>query len=429
MSMQAALVFLSFIFLSLAGMPVFLSMGFMGFVGLYLMHGSLALAIQDVALITWEATSGFTLLAIPLFIFSGTLMQRTGISRDLFNLGSALVGGMRNGLGVAVILASAVFSAISGSSSATAAALGVVTLPILAEKGYPEGLRGGIACAGGTLGIMIPPSITMILFGALTETSVGKLFMAGVFPGLLLTALYSLYLFVFARPGIKGDSTEWAVKFEYFRKALWALSMPAVVLGGIYSGLATPTEIGAISCVYAMVLGSIVYRTLGFKELKAAAYDAVGATTMIMMLVGCGLTMARFLTLSHVPQALATVVEVYHVGPIEFITFLLAVYFVLGMVLEPASMMLITIPVFFPVTQVLGIDPLYFGVFIVITNELAMLTPPVGLNLYIISGIGKIPIEKIIVSCIPYLVCIIVALYICTLYTPLCLYLPQTMLK
>ena len=409
----------------LMGMPVFLAMGITGLVGLSFLKGSVA--FLDATLVSYRGAESFVLIAVPLFVFCGTLMDESKASELLYNLARKWVSSVPNGLGAAVVLSCGIFAAISGSSVATAATIGIVALPLLAEQGYPPKSRGTLVAAGGTLGILIPPSITMILIANLIGESVGKLFMAGLLPGFVLTCLFLIYVVVFSKPRLRNEKVSWKERFVSLRKAALVLALPLLILGAIYGGLATPTEISGIACMYCLPLGIFVYKTIKIKNLLNACMSALLTTVMIMMIVCFGNVLSYYFTLAQLPQTLAALVTEIHAAPIILITVMLAIYLILGCFMEAVSMVLLTVPMFFPIFESLQISPFFFAVFVTISMELAQITPPIGINLYVVSGIGNINIQDMIKGVFPYVVAMILTIYIVWFCPFLYRFIPGTM--
>lgn len=425
MGIEFAIILIVFFGFMFVGMPVFLAMGISGLLGLYLMQGSVA--ITTVELVAYRGADSFVLIAVPLFVFCGTLMEESGTSSRLYNFAKAWVGDMPNGLGVAVVLSCAIFAAISGSSVATAATIGLVALPLLALQGYSGKARGSLLAAGGTLGILIPPSISMILIGNIIEESVGKLFMAGFLPGIVLSLLIIFYLVVISRPKIKGIGSSLKEKVISLKNSILVLLLPVGILGGIYTGLATPTEVAALACIYCLIVGFLVLRTLNFRNLMRACENALLTTVMIMMIVCFGKVLSQYFTIVQIPQTLAALVSGIEAPTVVIITAILGIYLVLGCFMEAVSMVLVTVPVFFPIAVAVGISPLYFGVFVTLAMELAQITPPVGINLYVVSGVGKIPIEEMVRGIIPYIIAMVITIYLVWFFPALYAFIPGTM--
>lgn len=413
-----------FIVCLVCSVPVFVAMGLSAAVGGYFLGGHNI--FQDAALNAYNALNSFVLLAVPLYILAGTLLEQTGLSHRLFTFAASLVSSIRGGLGVATIIASAIFAAISGSSVATAATIGLVAIPVLTANGYTPGRSGALVAGGGTLGILIPPSIALLLYGVLTDQSIGALFVAGVIPGIALAGLMALYTVIInpRDPAAKPASARDIIRATFDAGPI--LLLPILIFYGIYSGLATATEVAALAVLYTVIVG-LMSRTLTLKKFYRAGLTATHASVMIFMLVAFGALMTHFLTVTRVPQALTELIAGSGMGYFATITLMIAFYIVLGMFLEALSMMLITIPILFPVAMAIGMDPLAFGIFVVLAIEIAQITPPVGINLFTVSQIGKIPFEHIIKSIIPYVLMAVLMMYAVAYWQELATWLPQTM--
>lgn len=413
-----------FVVCLVCSVPVFVAMGASAVLGgLVLGRENL---FQDAALNAYNALNSFVLLAVPLYILAGTLLQETGLSKRLFAFAAALVSNIRGGLGVATIIACAIFAAISGSSVATAATIGLVAIPILKQNGYPQGRAGSLIAAGGTLGILIPPSIALLLYGVLTNQSIGALFVAGVVPGIALATLMAVHT-ILTNPRDPGSRKPNAL--EIGQAAVNAgpiLLLPILIFYGIYSGLATATEVAALAVVYTVIVG-FVSRTLNLRKLYKAGLSATHASVMILMLVAFGALLTHFLTVTRVPLLLTEVIAGSGLGFFGTVTLMIVFYLVLGMFLEALSMMLITIPILYPVAMAIGMDPLAFGIFVVLAIEIAQITPPVGINLFTVSQIGQVPFESIIRSIVPYVVMAVSMMYAVAYWPELATWLPQTM--
>lgn len=415
---------LVFAVLAVLGLPVFLAMGISGATGIVLVRGFERMA--DVPAFTYQGVSSFVLVAVPLFVLTGTLMHVTGASERLLGFVQRAAGRMPHALGLAVIGACAVFSAISGSSVATAATMGVVALPALAKKGYTPGQRGTLLAAGGTLGILIPPSIALIIYGVLTEQSVGRLFIAGILPGVALAVVFGIVLAITVRPAIRGEASPIADKARGLLVVLPTLGLPVLIIFLIYTGLATPTEVAGIAVLYVVVLG-LIYRRLGLAAAVEAFRSALLSSAMIMMLIAFGSLLTRSLTLVRVPQEMAAWVSEANVSPFLTFSLMIGIYLLLGAVLEATSMIILTIPIFFPIATAIGIDPLVFGVIVVLAMEVAQITPPIGINLYVVSGVGNIPFERMIRPAIPYVVAMLVMIFAIYFMPDIALWLPGLM--
>jgi C4-dicarboxylate transporter DctM subunit len=392
--------------------------------------GSVLLGETDIfmkaAQTTYSALNSFVLLAVPLYILAGTLLQQTGLSDRLFSFAASITAGLRGGLGVATVVACAVFAAISGSSVATAATIGLVALPILEKNGYARHRSGALIAGGGTLGILIPPSIGLLLYGVLTDQSIGALFVAGLLPGLAVAIIMAIYVVMTnprdseAKPFSLADLTQTGIK------ALPVLALPIMIFVGIYGGFATATEVAALAVAYIILVG-LALRKLGLKELFKAGTMATHASVMILMLVAFGALLTHFLTVTRVPQIVTELIANSGIGFFGVVSLMILIFVVLGMFLESLSMMLIMVPILFPVAYTAGIPPIAFGIFVVLAVEVAQITPPVGINLFTVAQIGKIRFEKLVHSIVPYVIILILMMYTVAYVPQLATWLPSTM--
>ncbi len=414
---------LLFVFMLLS-VPVFVSMGLAAFLATLLLDDPF-LAFRSFINVAWQSASIFELVALPLFVLTGTIMQRTDAGRDLFDVTKAWAGAVPNSLGVATIAACGIFAAISGSSIATAATVGLVAIPLLIKEGYGESRAGGFVAGGGTLGIIIPPSIPLILYGVITETSIGKLFIAGVVPGIVMMGLFTLYVLL-SRPGIRlSHKVSLEERIRITGRSIGVVLLPIVIITAIYTGIFSPSEVGALSVIYVALLG-LVQGRLTFAKLWDAARSATATTAMLVMLIVFGQYFAHFLTFEQVPQAIAAAIVENATG-IWAVTLMILTYVVLGMFLESAAMLLISIPIFFPVAEQIGMHPLTFGIFAAISMEIAQISPPIGINLFTIHGISSISLGKLARGALPFLLIQIGMLYLVYLFPQIVLWLPSSM--
>jgi len=414
---------LLFLFMIL-GVPVFVAMALSAVIASLLVSDPSQIAKTFIQA-TWQSASIFELVALPLFILTGTIMQGTDAGRDLFAVTKAWLGSVPNSLGVATIAACGVFAAISGSSVATAATVGLVAIPLLLEEAYGERRAAGFVAGGGTLGIIIPPSIPLILYGVMTETSIGQLFIAGIVPGLIMLTCFALYVYE-TRPRIMvPHAVSSGERWQVTRQSTGVMLLPVAIITAIYTGVFTPTEVGALSVVYVVVLG-LVQRRLTWPRFWRAAVLATRTTCMLYMLVVFGQYFAQFLTFEQVPQAIAAAI-VANAGGLAAVTLMIIAYLILGTFLESAAMLLISIPIFGPVAAKSGMDPITFGIFACIAMETAQISPPVGVNLFTIHGISKISLWKIARGALPFLLIQVLLLYAVYLLPKLTLWLPGTM--
>ena len=348
----------------------------------------------------------YSLTAIPLFIFAGFLMEKTGLIRQLFAFADSLVGHLPGGFGVATVIACVLFGSISGSSVAMAAAMSVIAIPEMRKRGYPDWLSGGLVATAGGIAILIPPSIPLLIYGIVTETSVVRLFFAGVIPGLLL-ALCNIITIIVIAIWLKlprGGKFEGARVLRESKGAIPALGMPVVILGGLYGGLFTPTEAAAAACGYAMVYGLIVGRATFVRALLPTAMRAMNLTGVIMFLIG-SVGVFQFLAANmYWPQKITDTIVGWGLTPLGFIFAYMGVLLILGMFVDGVAMILLTVPVIFPVAYAMKIDPVALGIMLTLNIEMGVVTPPVGLNLFAVSGTSRIPLQEVIKGTIPFFI-------------------------
>jgi C4-dicarboxylate transporter, DctM subunit len=373
----------------------------------------------------------YSLTAIPLFIFAGFLMEKTGLIRQLFAFADSLVGHLPGGFGVATVLACVLFGAISGSSVAMAAAMSVIAIPEMRKRGYPDWLSGGLVATAGGIAILIPPSIPLLIYGIVTETSVVRLFFAGVIPGLLL-ALGNIITIIGIALWLKlprGGKFEGARVWKESKGALAALGMPVVILGGLYGGLFTPTEAAAAACGYAMLYGLIVGR-LGFiRQLLPTAMRAMNLTGVIMFLIG-SVGVFQFLAANmYWPQKITDTIVGWGLTPLGFIFAYMGVLLILGMFVDGVAMILLTVPVIFPVAYAMKIDPVALGIMLTLNIEMGVVTPPVGLNLFAVSGTSRIPLQDVIKGTIPFFIGDGIVLLLVIFFPELATWLPDMLVK
>jgi len=425
MATLALTILVLFLVLVAVGLPVFVAMGLASLTGIIAL-GDTGAPILDMALTVYQTLGNFVLLAVPLYILVGTMMEQSRLNENLFDFARAWLGRMPGGLGVATVLACGIFAAISGSSVATVATIGLVAYPALTSRGYGQPFSGALIAAGGTLGILIPPSIALILYGMLTEQSIGELFVAGAVPGVVLASLMAIYAMLFSGVGRAEAVVPWAEKVQATRRALWIIALPVFILAAIYTGLATPTEVAAIAVVYVLVVGLITGR-LDFPKLRIATMRALRTTVMIFMIVAFGRILTEFFTLTGLPQLAVETVQALGLAPIAVVALMVAIYIILGTFLEATSMMLISVPILFPVSQAIGMNPLVFGIFVVLAIEAAQITPPIGINLYTLAAISKVHLGRLALHVLPY-VGIMIAMMFTVYFVPgLVTWLPGTM--
>ena len=369
------------------GLPVAFSLGTAGLFGMFAFMGG-GSSLAQIPILAYKSLDDFVLTAVPLYILMSQILLTGKVGNDLFELGNKWLRHLPGGLGVATVFACAIFAAITGSSVACAVTIGAIAIPEMLSRGYERTLVLGAVAAGGTLGILIPPSIPMILYGAITGESVGQLFMSGVVPGVILTLLFI---------------ASWEERFQALRSSFWGLLLPVLVVGGIYTGAFTPTEAAAIGTVYSLFITFVIYRTLGLKDMPEILLDTVKTTSMIFAIM-IGATLFGFvLTILQVPQALTSLVAEMETS--RWIVFIAIniLLLVLGCILESISIIFITLPILYPIIMKLGFDPIWFNVVMLINLELALITPPVGMNLFVLQGISPdSKMTQIIKGVIPF---------------------------
>ena len=378
-----------------------------------------------------HATEVYPLLAVPFFILAGTFLTSGGVARRLIAFATAITGWIRGGLAMGSVLACMLFAAVSGSSPATVVAVGSITIAGMVSAGYSRGYATGVVTNAGTLGILIPPSIVMVVYGAITETSVGALFIAGVIPGLLLTmAMMTAIYFLAGRDHLpKRNATSWREVVKTGREAFWGLMLIAIVLGGIYGGVFTPTEAAAVSAVYALIIAVFVYRDIGPREIPDVLIRGARVTTMLMFIVANAYLFAFVLTTEQIPQEISQAVLAAELPPWAFLILVNVILLVAGNLMDPTSVVLILAPIIFPLAINLGIDPVHLGIIMVVNMEIGMVTPPVGLNLFVASGVSNLSLTQVIRASLPWLVLLLGFLVVVTYIPAISLFLPELMLN
>ena len=409
--------------LLLLGVPVAFALGGLG-LGMLLLGGFSPLMAPQAMLSTLD---GFILLAVPLFLLMSNILLKGGVGRDLFAAVQAWVGHWPGGLAVATILSCGLFAAISGSSVATAATIGTVAIPEMVSRGYDKRFVYGLLAAGGTLGILIPPSIPMIVFGFVAEESVIALFLAGIGPGLLLVALFVIVAMIYARLSPTYTPVEKADRQQRIKtsvRALPSLALAFLIVLGLYSGAFTPTEAAAVGFAAAIVITVFWLRTLTWAAFWEAVKESAITTTAILLIVAGAKVFGKAIALYRIPQDISAFIAANIDGPLVFILLVCAVLLLMGLVFEALSMILIMTPVLLPAAMGLGFDPIWFGIFMVIMVECALITPPVGLNLYVIQAVARVSLGQVARGVWPFLALMLVTVAILYLVPDLALYIP-----
>lgn len=425
--MSIIVLFILLFALLLVGVPVAVSLGISSLVCMLLFTSHDISGIPDIFISAFKPT----LMAIPMFILAGSLLSKGSAANRIVDFAKSLVGHLPGGLPMSAILACIIFAAVSGSSPATVVAIGSVMFIAIREAGYPKSYAVGAITTAGSLGILIPPSVVMIVYGVTASglsdlqgreivVSIEALFKAGIIPGLMIGAMMMIYAYFGAKKlGYKASKPEsFKVRLKQFLRAFWALLIIAVVIGGIYGGVFTATEAAGIAVVYAFIISVFVYKDLKLKDLYAVCLDAAITTAMIFLIIGCAVVFAHFLTSERIPHSIAEFLIQKQMTWWMFLIVVNVLLFVMGQFMEPSSVVMIMTPLLLPIAVSLGIDPIHFGIIMVVNMELGMITPPVGLNLFVASSLTGLSLKDVVISVIPWMFVMIVGLLIVT-------YIPQ----
>jgi C4-dicarboxylate transporter DctM subunit len=418
--------------LALLRIPIALAMGLIGFLGVaYMRDWNFAPAMAMVETKVYETGRNYTLSVIPLFILMGNLVTRAGMSQELFRAAYAFVGHLRGGLAMATVVACAGFGAICGSSIATAATMAKVAYPSMKGLGYSDRLSTGSIAAGGTLGILIPPSTLMVIYGVMTETNIGKMFAAGILPGILATILLCLAVqwTVFRDPasGPRGEKSTWRARLRAI-EGVWAVALLfVVVMGGIYGGVFTATEGAGIGAFGALCI-ALARRALSWRTLLDALIESGRTTAMLFVILTGALMFAEFVNYTTMPNDLKTLVTTLNLSPIMVITAICIIYVLLGTAMEELSMILLTVPVFFPLVVHLGFDPIWFGILVIVVVEIGLISPPVGMNLFVLKALlPDVPTSTLFRGVLPFVIADVIRLGILIAFPAISLWLPSMM--
>lgn len=420
--MEATIVlFVSFIILALLRVPIAVSLGLSSIFALSMIDFTMYPVIHKMFI----ASSGSALMAIPGFVFAGIIMARGGISFHLIEAIKSWIGHLSGGLAIVTIMACMLFAAISGSSPATAAAIGGIMIPSMVEAGYSKRYSMGLVAAAGTLGILLPPSIPLIIYGVVSEESIGDLFMAGVIPGVLMGIILIVFAIINARIHNYGRLPKQTMKERVTktRKALWGFLLPILILGGIYSGIMTPTEASFVAAFYAFVVSIVVYREMSFTVFRAIIKESINITAMIFLIIASATVFGMFLTAEQIPHSLAQWIEASSASKWVFLIGVNILFFILGMFLDSVSIILITLPILLPILVLFDINLIHFAIIMTVNMELAMITPPVGLNLFVVSGISRERLGEVVYGVLPFFGLILIGLILVILFPQISLFL------
>ncbi len=448
--MEVVLLFVMIIGLLLIGVPIAISLGLSSVLFLLWFSDSSLASVAQTLFNAFEGHS--TLLAIPFFILASSFMSTGGVARRIIRFSIVCVGHFRGGLAIAGVFACMIFAALSGSSPATVVAIGSIVIAGMREAGYTKEFAAGVICNAGTLGILIPPSIVMVVYAASVEVSVGRMFLAGVIPGLLAGFMLMLGIYVMARVQNlpKGDRASWGERFSAAMDAFWGLMLIVIILGGIYGGIFTPTEAAAVAAIYAWIVASFIYRDMGplatadgqpntslfkkpwtlitafwHKDTIDTLFDAGKLTVTLLFVIANALILKHVLTDEQVPQQITEAMLGAGLGPVTFLIVVNVILLIGGQFMEPSGLLVIVAPLVFPIAIELGIDPIHLGIIMVVNMEIGMITPPVGLNLFVTSGVAGMPMMAVVRAALPFLAILFVFLIMVTYIPFLSTFLPN----
>lgn len=438
--MSTLIIFLLLIALMLTGMPISIALGLTVLTFLFFLT---SVPIESVALKLFTGIENFEIMAIPFFILAGNFLTHGGVARRMINFATSMVGHWYGGLGLAGVMACALFAAISGSSPATVIAIGSILMPAMVAQGFPKRFGAGVITTSGALGILIPPSIVMVIYAVatggsvalgpdghrVTSASVGQLFIAGVIPGIMLATLLGLttYYRAWKNDYPRLPRASWAERIKAFRECIWGLLLIVIVLGGIYAGMFTPTEAAAMSAVYAFFIAVFVYKDLSLKDVPRVLLGSASMSAMILYIITNAVLFSFLMTSEQIPQQMTAWISDHGVNWWTFLIFVNVLLLIAGNVMEASSIVLITAPILFPIAVKLGIHPVHLGILMVVNMEVGMCHPPVGLNLYVASGIAKMGITELTIAVWPWLLTMLIFLGIVTFVPEISLWLPRTL--
>jgi len=449
--LEVVLLFLSVIFLLTIGVPIAIALGFSSMIFLLALADT---SLASIAQSLYQAMAGhYTLLAIPFFILASCFMSTGGVARRIIRFSIAVVGHFPGGLAIAGVFACMLFAALSGSSPATVVAIGSIVIVGMRQVGFTNEFAAGVICNAGTLGILIPPSIVMVVYASATDVSVGRMFLAGVIPGILagLMLMTSIYVIAVYKNLPRGEWQGWTEVLESGFHAGWGLFLIVIILGGIYGGVFTPTEAAAVSAVYAFLVSNFIYRDMGplsggegggklsllarptalvsvlfHRDTLDTLFDAGKLTVILLFIIANALILKHVLTDEQIPQQIASAMLAAGFGPVVFLIIVNLILLIGGQFMEPSGLIVIVAPLVFPIALELGIDPIHLGIIMVVNMEIGMITPPVGLNLFVTSGVSGLPVLRVVQAALPFLAILFVFLILVTYVPWLSTFLPTT---
>jgi C4-dicarboxylate transporter DctM subunit len=451
--MEVLILFTMIVGLMLLGVPIAVSLGFSSIVFLLVLSDS---SLASIAQTLFQAMAGhYTLLAIPFFVLASSFMSTGGVAKRIIRFSIALVGHFPGGLAIAGVFACMLFAALSGSSPATVVAIGSIVIAGMRETGYTKEFAAGVIANAGTLGILIPPSIVMVVYASATDVSVGRMFLAGVIPGLMAGTMLMLTIYIMARVKKlpQGEWRGWGEVFASGREAGWGLMLIVIILGGIYGGIFTPTEAAAVAAVYAFFIAAFVYRDMGplhvegegrnlslmrkpmalvtvffHRDTRDTLFEAGKLTVTLMFIIANALILKHVLTDEQIPQQISAAMLSAGFGPIMFLVIVNVILLIGGQFMEPSGLLIIVAPLVFPIAIELGIDPIHLGIIMVVNMEIGMITPPVGLNLFVTSGVANMPMMNVVKAALPFTVVLFIFLLMVTYIPVISTWLPTLMM-
>jgi len=423
--MMILLLFGMFFVMLILRIPIAISLAVSSSIVLVLSGFNLSMFPQKM----FTAMESFPLLAIPGFVTAGVILARGGLTKYLINALESWLGHLPGGLAIVTVLTCTIFAAISGSSPATAAAVGSIMIPAMVNNGYDKKYAMGLVAASGTLGMLIPPSIVLIMFGIIAEISIGKLFIAGVIPGLFLSGVLLTSAVFYAKKNNYKSSRKasWEEKKEHTFKAVWGMLLPILIMGSIYTGIATPTESSIIAVVYGIIVSAFIYKELRFSDTRKILVESINVTSMIFLIIGGASLLGLFLTNEQVPVAVGDWLGTVNTNKWGSSILTGILFLILGVFLESVSIILITLPILLPMVYFFGIDPFHFAIVMTINLEIGMITPPVGLNLFVVSGISREKVEDVVKGVLPFIILLILALIVVIIFPSISLWLTNFM--
>ncbi|MGB7191868.1 MAG: TRAP transporter large permease subunit [Collimonas pratensis] len=426
--MNALIIFVLLIALMLTGMPISISLGLTVLTFLFTMTN---VPIESVALKLFTGIENFEIMAIPFFLLAGTFLTHGGVAKRMIKFATTIVGHWHGGIGLAGVIGCALFASVCGSSVATVAAIGSVVLPEMVKQGFPKKFGAGVIATSGALGILMLPSVIKVIYAVSTNTSIGALFIAGLIPGIILTGMLCLTTWNIARKNNypRLPKATWRERWDAFRDCAWGLFLVVIVIGGIFSGIFTATEAAAMSAVYAFLVSIFVYKDMTMKDVPKVLLDSAAMSAMLLYIITNATLFSFLMTSENVPQALTEAILHMGLGTVGFLLVVNILLLVAGNVMEPSSIILIMAPILVPVAVKLGINPIHFGIMMIVNMEVGMCHPPVGLNLYVASSITKMGITELTKAVMPWLLTMLVFLVVITYLPQITLWLPKLVYK